>query len=417
MILDIINKKRLGQELTTEEIKFFVKGVTDYTLPDYQVSALLMAIAINGMNDREITDLTLAMTHSGDVLEHPYDNTVDKHSSGGVGDTTSLAVVPILTCFDFTVVKMTGRGLGFTGGTIDKLESIPGFNISLTEEQVKEQLERLHAIIVGQTAQLAPADKRLYALRDVTGTIQSIPLIASSIMSKKLACGAKNIVLDVKVGNCAFMKDVESATELAKQMVKIGKLSGVNTMALITDMNYPLGNNVGCKFEVEEAIGTLKGDNTPLAFITKELCRVLLESHGVENALEKIEEVISNGKAYEMFKEIISSQGGNLEEFEKIENYPCKNIFAKEDGVIEYIDGVGLAELINDLGGGRKELGDEIDHRVGAISKVRVGDKVEKGQLLIEVYANKPIDEEKFVNCFKVGEKAPKVELIKGIIR
>ncbi|MBP5625225.1 MAG: pyrimidine-nucleoside phosphorylase [Lachnospiraceae bacterium] len=396
---DIIDKKKLGEKLTNEEIAFFVKGYTDGSIPDYQASALLMAIAINGMDVRETTELTLLMAKSGEMLDLSVIKGVhvDKHSSGGVGDKTTLIIGPMVASLGIPVAKMSGRGLGHTGGTIDKLESIPGFNTSLSKETFFNNVNTLGLAVAGQTANLAPADKKLYALRDVTATVSSIPLIAASIMSKKLAAGADVIVLDVKTGSGAFMKTVDSAKELARRMVDIGNNAGRKTFAVITDMNDPLGIAVGNSLEVIEAINALKGKgDEKLMEVVYKLASYMVYGAGKasspEEAREKLEETITSGKALETFAKFVKAQGGDdryvydtsFFELGKIK----EDLLSDIDGYVSDIraDEVGIASLI--LGGGREKKDDVIDPGVGIIINKKTSDRVLKGEPLATLYAN-----------------------------
>lgn len=396
---DIIEKKRNGGILSEAEISFFVENYTNGEIPDYQASALLMAIYFRGMNEEETLHLTMEMAHSGDMLDLSkiHGIKVDKHSTGGVGDKTSLALTPMVAACGIPVAKMSGRGLGHTGGTIDKLESFPGFHTSLTQETFIENVNRIGIALMGQTADLAPADKKLYALRDVTATVDNISLIASSIMSKKLAAGADAIVLDVKTGNGAFMKSLDDAKALAKEMVKIGNNAGRKTMAVITDMDQPLGRAVGNALEVEEAIATLRGEG-PEDFV--ELCltlgsqmllaggRALDES----SARAMLEGSIRDGSALKKLADLVEAQGGSREDVYDTSRLPKAgrkvSIVADCDGFIVRIlcEEVGLCSLV--LGGGRANKDSEIDLSVGIVLAKKVGDFVRKGETLAWIYAN-----------------------------
>ena len=330
---DIIEHKKQGLKLTKEEIEFFVRGYTKGDIPDYQAAALAMAVYFNKMDNEETADLTLAMAHSGDMLDLSEfgNSTVDKHSSGGVGDKTTLIVAPIACAAGCTVAKMSGRGLGFTGGTIDKLEAIPGFSTAMAPKEFKEKAKNIGLVIAGQTGNMAPCDKKLYALRDVTATVDCMPLIASSIMSKKLAAGAKNIVLDVKCGDGAFMKNLDDASKLANEMVSIGKRCGRNVTALITDMTSPLGYAVGNSLEVQEAIKVLKGENiprlTPLCISLAANMISLTKGIELSEAQKQVTNIINSGKALDKFKEMVKSQGGDtsfIEDESKFEFDKCK---------------------------------------------------------------------------------------------
>ena len=398
-MVDLIEKKRDGEELTTEEIRFFIEQYTVGNIPDYQVSALLMAIYFKDMSDRERADLTMAMVESGDQIDLSGIEgiKVDKHSTGGVGDTTTLVLGPLVAACGVPVAKMSGRGLGHTGGTIDKLEAIEGFHVELTTEQFTQQVNEMKLAVIGQSGNLTPADKKLYALRDVTGTVNSIPLIASSIMSKKIAAGADAIVLDVKTGEGAFMKTVEDARLLAKAMVQIGNNVGRQTMAIISDMSQPLGFAIGNALEVQEAIDTLRGKGP--ADLT-ELCLVLGsqmvvvggKAKDLDEAREMLLEVIDNGSALEIMKGFIEGQGGNPAVVDSPELLPqAKYTFevpAKESGFVSFIeaDEVGTAAML--LGAGRATKDSVIDLAVGIVLHKKVGDAVTEGESLATIYSN-----------------------------
>jgi len=396
---DIIDKKRLGLKLTKEEIAYFVNGYTDGSIPDYQASALLMAIAINGMDVEETTELTLLMAQSGEMLDLSVIKGVhvDKHSSGGVGDKTTLIIGPMVASLGIPVAKMSGRGLGHTGGTIDKLESIPGFNTSLSKDTFYNNVNTIGLAVAGQTANLAPADKKLYALRDVTATVSSIPLIAASIMSKKLAAGADVIVLDVKTGSGAFMKTVESSKELARRMVDIGNNAGRKTFAVITDMNDPLGKAVGNALEVIEAIEALngKGDKNLMEVVYR-LASYMVYGAGsapsINDARKMLEDTISSGKAIDTFAKFVKAQGGDERYVYDTSLFKLGSI--KEElkcdvsGYISNIraDEAGIASLI--LGAGRETKDSVIDPGVGLIINKKTGDKVGVGESLATIYGN-----------------------------
>lgn len=417
---DIIKKKRDGGELSREEIAFFITGYVDGSIPDYQASALCMAIFYTGMTEKETADLTLAMATSGDTVDlSRFKNlTADKHSTGGVGDKTTLIVAPIAASLGCIMAKMSGRGLGHTGGTIDKLESIEGFNTALSPEEFFTQVEKTGIAVVGQTGNLTPADKKLYALRDVTATVDSMPLIASSIMSKKLAAGAHTIVLDVKYGSGAFMKTPEEAEALAREMVKIGKTCGRNTAAVITNMNRPLGNNIGNSLEVMEAIDVLNG-NGPEDL--REVCLTLatqivaLSKNISENeARELAENALNSGKALNKFKEWIVSQGA------KDENPVFKNATHKHevkssvDGYIIKTDAekIGVSAVI--LGAGREKKDDTIDMSAGIILNKKTGDKVNKGEVIATLYSCKQNSfqsaKKQFLDALEITEQEPTKE-------
>ncbi len=397
--VEIIIKKRDKQVLTDEEIRFFIEGFTNGSIPDYQAAAFAMAVLLNGMTPQETTDLTLAMAHSGEVLDlsDVVDVAVDKHSSGGVGDKTTLAVLPIVTACGLPCGKMSGRGLGFSGGTLDKLESIPGYNVNLSTEQFKKQLRQIGIVLTGQSADLAPADGKLYALRDVTGTVPSIPLIASSIMSKKIAAGANAILLDVKVGLGAFMQTLDEAHHLAHLMTAIGELAGRKVKTLLSDMNQPLGHAVGNVLEVREAIETLHGGG-PQDF--REHClhaaaHMLVlggRARSLEVARSMAERAVANGSAWQTFRQLVAAQGGDVSYVDsppKMENAQfIETIPSPQSGYISQINARLVGEASVDLGAGRAKKGDPIDHAVGFEILRKVGDWVEKGQPLFVIHAN-----------------------------
>lgn len=397
--IDIIIKKRDKQELTRKEIEFFINGFNDGEIPDYQVSAWAMAVALNGMTPRETTDLTLALANSGEMLDSTLavPVAVDKHSTGGVGDKTTLVVQPIVAACGLPVGKISGRGLGFSGGTLDKLESIPGCRIDLTTDEFLDQLRTVGVVLTGQTANLAPADGKLYALRDVTGTVQSIPLIASSVMSKKIAGGANAVLLDVKVGTGAFMKDLAQAEELARLMVAIAEGSGRKAVALLSDMNQPLGRAVGNALEVREAIDTLRGQG-PQDFVEHCLvvaAHMLALGEMFDNAdlgRAAAEESLNNGAAWEKFKSLISAQGGDVTYLEEPDKMPKaqyrQDITSPESGFLSQVDALTVGETAVELGAGRAKKTDSIDHAVGIEVLHNVGDFVEKNQPVFIVHAN-----------------------------
>lgn len=399
-MVDVISKKRDGFPLSQEEIRFFVDGYTANKIPDYQASALLMAIVFKGMNKQETAWLTDAMEHSGETIDLSsiHGLTVDKHSTGGVGDKTSLAVGPLVSACGAKLAKMSGRGLGHTGGTLDKMESVPGMRINLTEKEFIDQINKIGIAIIGQTAEIDPADKKMYALRDVTGTIESIPLIASSIMSKKLASGSKTILLDVKFGSGAFMKTFERAKELATTMVDIGDSLKRDTRAIITDMDEPLGLAVGNSLEVKEAIATLHGQG-PKDFVqlVTEAGGIMLEQAKiVKDHLEGeklIAEAIRSGKGFEKQKEFFAAQGGDVSYIEHPEKFPLASrqipIFSEKSGYIHRIDSMAIGLGAMELGAGRATLEDVIDMAAGIVLNKKVGDHVQKGELLATLHTNK----------------------------
>ena len=420
-IVEIIGKKRDRKELTEEEIRFFVRGVCGEAIPDYQISALLMAICINGMSDGEISVLTDAMAKSGDTVDLSYIDgiKVDKHSSGGVGDKTTLAVAPMVAACGLPVAKMSGRGLGFSGGTIDKLESIKGFRTTLSEAEFTEFIRRDKIALMGQTKNVAPADKKLYALRDVTGTVPSLPLIAASIMSKKLACGSDAIVLDVKCGSGAFMKSLDDAVELAQKMTAIGENNGRRVFAVVTNMDQPLGNAVGNALEVKEAIDTLKGkgpsDFTELCYIIGSFMLVAGEkAESLEKAREMLKDAVSSGKALQKFKKFIENQGGDPEITEHTELLPAakvkKVLTSPRDGVITSIDGERIGAAAVGVKAGRLVKTDKIDFGSGFVLLAKIGDRVVKGQPIAEIYAPDEVlaaeAGEQLLKAYSFGENA-----------
>ena len=400
LMQDIIIKKKEGKELTREELSFFINGYVNGSIPDYQVSALLMAICFKSMTKEETANLTDLMMHSGEVVDLSSIKgiKVDKHSTGGVGDKTSMVLGPLVASCGVKLAKMSGRGLGFTGGTLDKLESIKGMSISLSKEQFLKQVQEIGISIIGQTGDLVPADKKLYALRDVTGTIDSIPLIASSIMSKKLASGADTILLDVKFGSGAFMKTLEDAKKLAQTMVDIGKSLSKDTRAVLTDMEQPLGLAIGNILEVKEAIDTLKGKG-PKDFY--ELCietaKIILMQAKVTDSFEEaqriLEEKINNGEAFAKFKQFIKYQGGDLSYIDNIEKFDvAKNIIevkAQQNGYIHEIKAIDIGLAAMHLGAGRATKEDSIDYTAGIVLTKKVGDYVEKDEVIAYLHTNK----------------------------
>ncbi len=429
---DIIEKKRDGLALSDEEIRFFVDGYTDGSIPDYQASALCMAIFFRGMNDREISVLTDAMAHSGDMIDLSRFGTLsaDKHSTGGVGDKTSLIVMPIVAALGAKVAKMTGRGLGHTGGTVDKLESIPGYQIALDSERFLTQVEDIGISLVGQSGNLTPADKKLYALRDVTATVNSIPLITSSIMSKKLAAGAHNIVLDVKVGSGAFMKTPADGRALAEKMVSIGKLCGRNMTAVLTNMDVPLGHNIGNALEVREAVAVLKGESRG---DLREVC-IALASNLIrmvfdlteEEARRRVIDALGSGAAFSKLKEWISAQGGDTRCLDDPSLFPA-TAFAYEiqspvNGYIRKMDAerIGITSVM--LGAGRETKDAPIDYSAGIVLCKKVGERVSAGETLATLYTNRESAlaeaAEHYLTALTFGETPPEPQpLIYEIVR
>lgn len=418
--IDIISKKRDHLELSTAEINFFIDGFNKGEIPDYQASAWAMAVLLNGMTDRETTDLTMAIVRSGRVLDlsRVVPISVDKHSTGGVGDKTTLVVEPIVAACGLPVGKMSGRGLGFSGGTLDKIESIPGFHCDLSEDEFKRQLKRIGLVLTGQSEDLAPADGKLYALRDVTGTVQSMPLIASSVMSKKIASGAQAIVLDVKMGLGAFMENLQDARELARKMVAIGKLSQRSVVALISDMNQPLGEAVGNALEVKEAIYTLHGKG-PHDFA--EHCMVVAshmlmlgkKAEDLMHARKMAEEALGNRKAWNKFRELVIAQGGDVRYVDDPELLPKAQLIhqvkAPKSGWLGMVHARIIGETSVELGAGRAKKTDSIDCAVGIMVNKKVGDKVTEGESILMIHANDPrkmaAAEKALHQAFKIEDK------------
>ncbi|WP_459128826.1 thymidine phosphorylase [Guggenheimella bovis] len=410
-MLEIIKTKRDKLVLSKEQIDFFIDGVTKETIPDYQISALLMAIFLNGMNHEETVLLTDAMMHSGDVVDLSYipGIKVDKHSTGGVGDKTSIVLIPLLSSLGVTMAKMSGRGLGHTGGTIDKLESIPGFRTDLTKEEFKKQVQELGLAIIASTSDVAPADKALYALRDVTMTVDNLSLIASSIMSKKLASGADVIVLDVKVGSGAFLKTIEEARALAKEMIAIGTSMGKKVKAILTNMDEPLGLAIGNSLEVEEAIATLKG-NGPKDFteliihLATEMLQLVEPSC---DARSRVEEALKKGKAYEKFLAFIKAQGATSLDFKKAKF--VEPVLARESGYLQSTDAERIGRIATLLGAGRLRKEDPIDPSSGIVMHKKIGDSVREGEALCTLYTdNETVLEEAtqtFFDSITIGDE------------
>ena len=407
MIVDIINKKRLGKELSYRELDYFFNGYLNGNIKDYQMSSLLMAICINGMTDEEIFALTKIFVDSGDILE--FDDIpgikVDKHSTGGIGDKTTLIIGPIVAACGIPVIKMSGRGLGYTGGTIDKLESIPGFKIKLTENQIRKQVREIGIALTGQTANLAPMDKVIYALRDVTGTVSSIPLIASSIMSKKIASGADKILIDIKVGRGALLSNREDAKKLSELMIKIGEVYHREVRTIISDMNTPLGYKVGNSLEVIEAIEVLrrKSVNSNLVDVCVELATEMVsmgKNISKKEALDLVNSVLDDGSAYKKFVELVNAQGGDLTKVSVSKK--VKRIKSTSNGVIKKIDALELGKLSVALGAGRKSKEDKIDYTVGIKLHKHIGDEVKKGEVLATLYINDNSDCSEINNIFDI---------------
>ena len=419
---DIIMKKRNGGELSKEEIHFFIEGYTRGEIPDYQVSAFLMATYLKGMDDEEATNMAISMLNSGDKLdlsEIPGVK-VDKHSTGGVGDKTTLVVGPLAAACGVPIAKMSGKGLGFTGGTIDKLESIKGFNTNISEERFINQVNDIGISLVSQSGNLVPADKKIYALRDVTGTTESIPLIASSIMSKKLASGADKIVLDVKVGRGAFMKTIEDAKKLSEIMIKIGNNFGKEVVALITNMDYPLGYTIGNAIEVKEAIETLDGNGeerfTKLCLVLASYMVSIGKEISVEDALDMVTEKLNNKEALNKFKELVKNQEGDIESISLSKE--SIDLISKEDGYITDINPIVLAEFINKLGAGRQKKDDIINYGVGVKLNKQINEKVSVGDKLLTIICDEKIDINELYSAFKISnEKIDNPKIIFDVLR
>ena len=433
LMTDIIAKKRDGEKLSAEEIEFFIDGYTKGEIPDYQMSALLMAILLKGMDSEEILQLTMAMMNSGETLDLSPINGVkaDKHSTGGVGDKTSLVLCPMVAAQGVKIAKMSGRGLGHTGGTIDKLESFPGFNTGISEETFFKNVNDFGIAIAGQTADLDPADKKMYALRDVTGTVPSIPLIVSSIMSKKLAAGADVIVLDVKQGSGSFMKTETQARELAENLTRVGRMAGKKTVAVITDMDEPLGNAIGNALEVKEAISVLKGEKQgELLELCLTLGACILTEAGLaandEEAREKLLEGIADGSALNKLAQLVEGQEGDRRAVFDTSLLPAApvqyEVICNEEGYVNHISAADVGMVSMHLGGGRETKESEIDLSVGVVLKKKVGDRVLSGESIATVHASSPEKAkeaaEKLLECYAiVPEAVEKPQFIKGIIR
>lgn len=413
LINEIILKKRHNKILTNEEISFFVNEYSQGKIADYQMSALLMAIVLNGMNKEETLSLTKAMMNSGDIIDLSLIKgvKVDKHSTGGVGDKTTLVLAPLVASCGVSVAKMSGRGLGHTGGTIDKMESIPGLKIELTTKEFIDQVNKIGLAVVGQAANLVPADKKLYALRDVTGTVESLPLISSSIMSKKLATGSDAILLDVKYGKGAFFEDLRKATELAKTMVEIGKGMGKDTRAILTNMNEPLGYAIGNILEIKEVIETLNNQGPKdLVELVVEAGSIMLQQARIvdshENGVNLLKEKLTNGSAFKKFLEFVEAQGGDISYVLEPSKFPvAKNIIhlkSNDDGYINEIDAFILGEVSLLLGAGRLTIDSKIDYSAGMVLNKKVGDRVSKGEVLVTIHTNK----DNYINCLEMLIKA-----------
>lgn len=420
-IIDIIIKKKNKEELTEEEIQYVVNNFVSGEIKDYQMSSLLMAIVINGMTDNEVIFLTKYMMLSGSILDlSNLSNVVDKHSTGGVGDKTTLIISPIVASLACKVAKMSGRGLGYTGGTIDKLESIPGFNVNLTKEEFIKEIEDIGMAITSQTSDIALADKKIYALRDVTGTTESIPLIASSIMSKKIASGSKNLVLDIKVGEGALIKNIEDARHLANLMIKIGKENNMKVICLLTNMNIPLGNNIGNSLEVLEALNTLYYvPNNNLTNLCIELASYMVElglNISYEESKQKVLEVLNNKKAYNKLLEFVKYQNGDITKLPKSSNiYEVKS---EKEGYLTNLHSLEIAKLSSNLGSGRKTKEDKIDYSAGIIINKNINDKINIGDTILTLYTNKELPQIDKDKLFVVSSMPNKnVKLIYEVIK
>ena len=419
-IIDIIAKKRDGRELEKEEINYFIKEYTENRIEDYQAAALIMAIYLNGMTYREIKDLTIAMAESGDILNLSEigENVVDKHSTGGVGDKVTIILAPLIASFGIPVAKMSGRGLGFTGGTADKIESIPGYNTEISEKEFIKNVKNIGISLITQSLNLAPADKKIYALRDTIACTESIPLIASSIMSKKIASGANKIVLDVTCGSGAFMKNLRDAKELSKTMIEIGKLANRETICVITNMNQPLGYAVGNSLEIIEAIKLLNG-NMPkdLKDVVLELGAYMIKLAGkgedINENKKRLLDNINNKKALNKFIELVQNQGGDIDYIKDISKFKksefIQEVIANNDGYVQNINAEEIGKISCELGAGRKTKNDKIDLNVGLILNKKIGDYVNKGEILATIYANnfkKAKDAEKrILNLYLIGKE------------
>lgn len=410
-IIDIITKKKNKEELTKEELEFAIDGYLNNEIKDYQISSLLMAIVINGMSLEETINLTDIMINSGEVIDLGIDGIVDKHSTGGVGDKTTLILAPLVASLGVKVAKMSGRGLGHTGGTIDKLESIKGFNVSLSKEEFVKQVNEIGVSVISQTGNIAPADKKLYALRDVTGTTESIPLIASSIMSKKIASGAKNIVIDVKVGNGALMKNVESARKLAETMIEIGKKYNRKVVCVLTNMDIPLGHNIGNGLEVIESIVCLKGNGPKdLEELVLELGSIMVslsKNISKEEAYLQLKDNLYNNKAYLKFEELVKYQNGDINNIDISDK--VISIKSNKEGFVNKINTLKLGEIVKNIGGGRMNKEDSIDYGVGIIVTKKVGQPIFENEEIAKIYI-RDIDAKvnDILDCFEIEEEYTK---------
>lgn len=422
-ILDIIEKKKKGLALTKDEIDYFVNGVVSGEIKDYQTSAFLMAVVLKGMTPLETFNLTMAMKDSGDTFDFKGVDgmTVDKHSTGGVGDSTTFVTMPVLASLGFKVAKMSGRGLGFTGGTLDKLESFDGLNVYLEKDEFIKQVNDISIAVCGQTKNICPADKILYALRDVTATVDSVPLIASSIMSKKLAVSADVLVLDVKTGDGALMQNLKQTKILAETMVNIGKMSGRKVSAVITSMDEPLDRYIGNSLEIQGAMEVLSGEQNELKEVAKALAvEIMLQSgkYDLKSAQDAFERQIASGEALSKFRQMLTRQGAKSLELKKAKYYGVE-VKSQKAGYLEKVDTRALGRFVMSLGGGRMAVDDKIDHTVGLKVLKRVGDKIEKGESVALLYCNeKPRFDNEILSAFTIGaKKAKKTKLIVDVVR
>ena len=421
--VDLIQKKRDGQELTSNEIKWLVEGYVAGTVPDYQMSAFAMAVYFKGMTTREISDLTMNMVKTGQEFDLSAINgiKVDKHSTGGVGDKVTLILAPLVASFGVPVAKMSGRGLGHTGGTIDKLESIKGYQVERSQEDFIHQVQDIGVSVIGQSDQLVKADKLLYALRDVTATVDTIPLIASSVMSKKIAAGADAILLDVTVGEGAFMKTVDEARELAQTMVDLGKAVGRKTVAVITDMSQPLGRAIGNRLEILEAIEILQGKGREdISHFICELAQIMLSLANVEKTVEEVRQHLENGQALDKFEEMVAAQGGDLEDlYRPVKVAHVVDIPAQESGVISALPAMEFGLYAMRLGAGRAVKTDDLDYETGIVFEKKVGDSVQKGEIVAKVYTNGKISPQlvtEFQKYVKINDRVKRLQEIIEII-
>ena len=421
--VDIIQKKRDGLELSSQEIEWLIEGYVAGTVPDYQMSAFAMAVYFKGMTTREISDLTMAMVGTGQQFDLSAISgiKVDKHSTGGVGDKVTLILAPLVASFGVPVAKMSGRGLGHTGGTIDKLESVKGYQVERSQEDFIKQVQEIGVAVIGQSDQLVKADKLLYALRDVTATVDTIPLIASSVMSKKIAAGADSILLDVTVGEGAFMKNLEDARVLARTMVDLGKAVGRRTVAVITDMSQPLGTSIGNRLEILEALGILQGQGREdITDFICELAQIMLDLANVEKSVSEIREHLTNGAALKKFEEMIAAQGGDLEDlYRPSQAAYVAEVRAEQSGYITELPAMEFGLFAMRLGAGRAVKSDKLDYETGIVFEKKVGETVEIGEIVAKIYANEKISQElvtEFQKNVRIGSESVAVSEIVEVI-